>query len=88
MADGRIRVDFQKTRASKDDPCSRYYKPEEFDLVAACMHAVTERWEFRYALPRSLDPHPKCKGRLSQNVRLDKRWTDDAAQMLRAACRA
>lgn len=88
MADGRIRVDFQKTRASKDDYCSRYYRPEEFDLVAACIHAITERWEFRYTQPRLLDPHPKCAGRLSQNVRLDTRWTDDAAQILRAACKA
>jgi hypothetical protein len=86
LADGTVRVDFQKTRASKEDPCSRYYKPEEFDLVAACMHAVTERWEFQYALPRSLDAHRTCKGRLSQNVRIDQRWTDDAARMLRAAC--
>lgn len=88
LADGTIRVDFEKTRASKQDPCSRYYKPEEFDLVAACLHSVTERWEFRYALPRSLDAHRTCKGRLSQNVRLDQRWTDDAARMLRAACGA
>lgn len=88
MADGTVRVDFQKTRAAKGDPCSRYYKPDEFDLVAACLHSVTERWEFRYALPRSLDAHRTCKGRLSQNVRLDQRWTDDAARMLRAACGA
>lgn len=86
MADGTIRLDFQKTRASKADPCTRYYRPEEFDVVAACLHAVTERWEFRYVLPGSLDPHKTCKGRLSQTVRLDARWTDDAARVLRAAC--
>lgn len=86
LADGTIRLDFQKTRASKNDPCSRYYRLEEFDLVAACVHAVTEKWEFRYALPRSLDPHRTCVGRLSQTVRLDQRWTDDAARMLRTAC--
>lgn len=85
LADGTVRLDFQKTRASKGDPCTRYYRPEEFDVVAACLHAVTERWEFRYALPGSLDPHKTCKGRLSQNVRLDARWTDDAARVLRAA---
>ncbi|MFH0900965.1 MAG: hypothetical protein V2A73_10080, partial [Pseudomonadota bacterium] len=56
-ADGSPRLDFQRTRASKGDPCSRFYRVDEYDLVAACLHAVTERWEFRYALPVDLDPH-------------------------------
>lgn len=88
LADGTIRLDFQKTRGSKDDNCTRFYRPEEFDLVAACLHAVTERWEFRYALPRTLAPHAKCHGRLSPGVRLDTRWQDDARSMLRAAAEA
>ena len=87
MADGTVRLDFQKTRASKADPCTRYYRPEEFDLVAACLHSVTERWEFRYALPRTLDPHQKCPGRLSQGVRIDTRWKTEATAMLEAAAR-
>ena len=37
-----------RTRASKADPCSRFYSPNDFDVVAACLHAVSERWEFRY----------------------------------------
>lgn len=85
LVDGTVRLDFQKTRASKSDPCTRYYRPGEFDLVAACLHAITERWEFKYALPGKLDPHTKCQGRLSQTVRLDTRWTADAGAMLRAA---
>jgi len=85
LADGTIRLDFQKTRGSKSDPCSRYYRLEEFHMIAACLHAVTESWEFRYALPASLDRHKICEGRLSQNVRLDKRWTDNAAMALKAA---
>ena len=85
MADGTVRLDFQKTRASKADPCTRYYRPEEFDLVAACLHSVTERWEFRYALPRTLDPHQKCPGRLSQGVKIDTRWKTEATAMLEAA---
>ena len=85
-AAGEPRVDFQRTRASKKDPCSRYYRPEEFDLVAACLHAVTEQWEFQYAIPRTLDAHKKCPGRLSNNVRVSgERWMDDAARALRAA---
>jgi len=88
MADGTVRLDFQRTRASKRDPCSRYYDPREFDVVAACLHAVTERWQFRYVLPTRLDSHPKCAGRLASNVRLDRRWEDDAATVLRHAAAA
>lgn len=83
--DGLEKIDLQRTRTSKADPCSRYYKPSEFDLVAACIHAVTGRWEFRFASTRDLDPHKTCAGRLSNNVKLDQRWTGDAsAALLRA----
>jgi len=84
-ADGSIKLDFQRTRASKADPCSRYYRPADFDVVAACLHAVTERWEYNYALSARLDPHAKCTGRLSNNIRLDSRWTSNALEVLRAA---
>lgn len=80
--DGLEKIDLQRTRASKADPCSRYYKPSEFDLVAACIHAVTEKWEFKYALTSDLDPHGVCAGRLSNNVKLDHRWTQDASAVL------
>lgn len=76
------KIDLQRTRASKADPCSRYYRPSEFNLVAACIHAVTERWEFKYASTRDLAPHGSCPGRLSNNVKLDSRWTRDAAAAL------
>jgi hypothetical protein len=84
-ADGTFRLDFQRTRASKSDPCSRYYAPEEFDLVAACLHPRTERWEFRYALTADLDPHDKCEGRLSNRARLDSRWSDDPLNAIQRA---
>lgn len=76
-SDGLPRVDFQRTRASKSDPCSRYYKPEEFDVVAACLHPCTEKWEYLFALTKELAFHPKCKGRLSNNVRVNSRWISD-----------
>ena len=79
------RIDFQRTRAAKGDPCSRYYGSSEFDIVAGCLHAVTERWEFRYALPTSLDPHRKCPGRLASNVLVDERWSDDPRPAFEAA---
>lgn len=71
------RIDFQRTRAAKSDPCSRYYSSNDFDIVAGCLHAVTERWEFRYAIPASLDPHKKCVGKLASNVLIDEKWSID-----------
>lgn len=83
--DGLARVDFQRTRASLGDPCSRYYAPTDFDVIAACLHAVSERWEFRFVLPSQLDPHPRCPGKIGNNVRIDKRWKSKASPVLRAA---
>ena len=80
--EGYEKIDLQRTRASKGDPCSRYYKVSEFDLVAGCIHAVTGKWEFKYAPSGDLDPHKTCVGRLSNNVKLDQRWTRDASTAL------
>jgi hypothetical protein len=77
------RLDFQRTRASKKDPCSRYYSPKDFDVVAACLHAVTEKWEFRYTLPDWLAPHARCPGKLANNVRLGEVWKEDIRAVLR-----
>lgn len=88
LADGTVRLDFQRTRASKGDPCTRFYAPTDFDLVAACLHSRTESWDFRYALTRGLDPHKKCPGKLSNLVRIDERWIGDAAEVLARAAEA
>lgn len=85
--DGSVRIDFQRTRTSKADPCTRYYSPEDFDVLAACLHARTERWEYSFALTRFLDPHRKCPGKLSNNVVLDSRWGDDIRGILGEATR-
>lgn len=69
-ADGAPKVDFQRTRASKGDACSRYYRPGDFGILAACLHAVTENWEFWFALTTDLEPHNKCVGRISSNIRV------------------
>lgn len=87
-AKGEPRVDFKRTRDTKKDPCSRFYRITEFDLIAACLHAITERWEFCFAVPWQLDEHKKCPGRLSNNVRVDERWTEDAVSALRLAAEA
>ncbi|UGA42688.1 hypothetical protein HU230_0031020 [Bradyrhizobium quebecense] len=85
---GLPRLDFQRTRASKADPCSRYYSQDDFDVVAACLHAVTESWEFRYILPNYLPQHGKCEGKLASNLRVDHNWQSDPTAVFRAAANA
>ena len=70
FADGTPKLDFQRTRASKADPCSRYYMPSDFDVVAACLHPVSEQWEFRFALTSELPAHGSCQGRIANNIRV------------------
>lgn len=85
LQNGRIKVDFQKTRASKSDPCSRYYRPSQFQILGACLHPVTESWEFRFCLTSQLHPHPKCEGHLYQVVYVEgDRWTRPLPALLDA----
>jgi hypothetical protein len=51
-------VDFQKTRASQNDKCSRFYGADQFEVLAACVHPITQKWDYRFALTRTLPPHP------------------------------
>lgn len=76
---GLVRIDLQRTRTSKGDKCSRFYSPKDFEVVAGCLHAVTLKWEFKFAASSMLDPHPSCVGKLVNNVKLDERWTESAA---------
>ncbi len=69
-ADGSPKLDFQRTRASKADPCTRYYRPSDFSVVAACLHPVTEKWEFQFAVTKDLPSHGTCAGRIDSNLRV------------------
>ena len=80
------KVDFQKTRASKSDPCSRYYPRNAFHVLAACLHPVTEKWEFRFRCTGTLDPHPTCIGKLSHKVFVTgEKWTEDVVEAIENA---
>lgn len=80
--DGMPRIDFQRTRASKADPCSRYYRAADFSLLAACLHARTENWEFKFAPTAALPPHATCAGRLKSALKVDASWYADAEAVL------
>lgn len=84
-AQGLAKIDFQRTRASKSDPCSRYYAPNDFNVVAGCLHAVSETWEFRYADPWTLATRASCPGKLDNRVIIDERWTMHAGDAFEAA---
>lgn len=81
-SDGLPRLDFQRTRSSKGDPCSRYYRASEFALLAACLHARTERWNFKFAPTSILPPHANCEGRLKSALKVDASWYGDPEQAL------
>ena len=77
------RVDFQKTRASKKNPCSRYYSAAQFEILAACLHPINGRWEFRFCETARLDAHRTCAGRLSERVIIERPlWSDQLTPLL------
>lgn len=82
---GLPNLDFQRTRASKADPCSRYYSQDDFDVVAACLHAVTQKWEYAFNVTGAMKEHDKCRGRLSNKVSIDEAWTRDIRGILGTA---
>lgn len=51
---GRLRAETQKTRASRSDPMSRYYRVDAFDVVAGCLFNTTGRWDYVFARASSL----------------------------------
>lgn len=81
--DGIGRVDFQKTRASKKDPCSRYYRRDQFEVLAACMQPIRERWEFEFAATNRLPEHQRCEGRISDKLLVSgSSWKPGLVQVL------
>jgi hypothetical protein len=75
LKDGTPKVETQKTRASKGDPKSRYYAPDQFDVVAACMYGPWRRWEFRYKRSSQLDRDRTYPDRIAAIQRIDASWS-------------
>lgn len=88
---GQPQIDFQRTRATKADPvCGRYYKRGQFEILAACLHPITARWEYKFTSTATLRAHPKCPGRLWHHVVVsqDASWTEDLEEVLDRVSRA
>ncbi|MBW3557903.1 MAG: hypothetical protein KY454_13300 [Actinobacteria bacterium] len=74
-ADGTPRVEVQKTRSQRGDPGGRFYRPGQFDVVAACLYAVTGAWEFRFKSTTQMARHEAHPDRLAVMHRVDATWT-------------
>lgn len=81
-ADGSPKVEVQKTRSQRNDPAGRFYRPDQFDVVAACLFAVTGRWEFRFKATKSMDRHPGHPDRLAVLHRVDFTWAGTITEAL------
>lgn len=46
---GRLRAETQKTRASRGDPMSRYYRVDQFEIIAACLFNAAGLWDYVFA---------------------------------------
>jgi hypothetical protein len=82
FANGDFKVEVQKTRATKGDPAGRLYRPDQFDVVAACLFSPTRRWEFRFILSSTLDRHPEHPRRLAATHHVDGRWSPTLQEAL------
>jgi len=80
--DGAFRVEVQKTRASKGDPASRYYRQTQFDVVAACLFSPTRRWDFRFQRTIRLRPHDEFNDRIAAMQYVDDSWTPSLSALL------
>ena len=82
-ANGDLKVEVQKTRASRGDPASRLYRVDQFDVVAACVFSATGVWEFRYERTAALVRHPTFPDRLAPAQRVTAAWAGNLAALAR-----
>lgn len=81
-ANGDFKVEVQKTRATKGDPAGRLYRPEQFDVVAACLFSPTHQWDFRFILSTRLARHTEHPDRLAATHHVDDRWSPNLQEAL------
>lgn len=73
-ANGDLKVEVQKTRATQGDPAGRLYRRDQFDVVAACVFPVTHDWAFRFRATRDLATDARFGDRLAPLQRVDASW--------------
>jgi hypothetical protein len=80
-ANGDLKVEVQKTRATQGDPAGRLYRRDQFDVVAACLFPATARWEFRFKATRDLPGDTRFPDRLAAIQRIDGTWFSELARV-------
>lgn len=73
-ANGDLRVEVQKTRATQGDPAGRLYRRDQFDVVASCLFPATGKWEFRFKAAHDLAVDARYDDRLAALQRVDDTW--------------
>lgn len=76
-ADGTLKVEVQKTRASKGDPASRLYRVDQFDVIAACLYSATGSWTFRFQRTGRLVRDATFGDRIAPIQRIDHDWAPE-----------
>jgi hypothetical protein len=74
-ANGDFKVEVQKTRASQNDPASRFYPVDSFDAVAACLFSATGEWLFRFSRTTEMARHEVFPDRLAAVQPVTSAWT-------------
>ncbi len=82
QANGDAKVEVQKTRASKGDRLSRYYRFDQFDVIAACMWPRTGKWEFRFLPTLMLEPLQQEASRIQPIQRVTGEWVSAFADVI------
>lgn len=86
-----VTIDFWRTRAPVGKAWERYYSPDEFQVLAACLWNRTGAWEFRFAATAELPRHPSYEDRILNRVVVDVApsvpgepplWTPDLPSLL------
>lgn len=81
-ADGSPKVEVQKTRSQRGDLAGRFYRPDQFDVVAACLYPITGSWEFRFKATAGMARHPVHPDRLAVLHRVDASWVPTVEEAL------
>lgn len=85
-----VTIDFKKTRNQLGGKHLRYYRRDEFDIVAACLFNRTNEWRFVYARTATFAEHPDFPGLghlhdkllVMRDGELLPHWTPDLAALL------
>jgi hypothetical protein len=81
-ANGDIKVEVQKTRATQGEPAGRFYRPEQFDVLAACLYGPTREWRFAYRATHLMERHAQHPDRLAPLHRVTDSWADTLREAL------